>query len=329
MRKIYLALVSCVALVAFMGFGGSAFAVVDPSCDGDPYNNDFAVHDFTLDTPDSHVAGDVSGVSGSGLACGTEISGTWLAPVGAGTLNDNADILAAPGVKVNPTAGMPVDSYAGAAVINSASWAPIFGALIIPDVHSDLTVAPIGTADQVETCAYEAAQAVGGPEPGEIVACYRGTTDPTALVKGHNFSWQTLAPDGRYTLTIGRFYNDLLAHPAGIEGVKAGLTHIKEFTLCNNIGAPITPGIGGQCGTSSDPWIQKNGIMSTPINKSPLQYCPRDAGLYTVTVTNKAGETTGPVSSRVIWTRGSTGSSITWCTPYLYTAWSDKPAIPK
>ncbi len=72
MRKIYLAVASCIALVAFMGFSATALAVPDPSCDGDPYNNDAVVHDFAITMTDSNVAGEVSGLSGSGLACGAD-----------------------------------------------------------------------------------------------------------------------------------------------------------------------------------------------------------------------------------------------------------------
>ena len=76
MRKFFLALASCIALVAFIGFSATAMAIaIGPDCDGDPYNNDFAVHDFTLVTPDSDVEHTVSGAAGEGVACGTEIDG--------------------------------------------------------------------------------------------------------------------------------------------------------------------------------------------------------------------------------------------------------------
>ena len=297
MRKLYLLVASTVALVAFMGFSATAFATaVDPSCDlghdhGDadgPYNNDAAVHGFTLETT-NNISGAVSGITGSGLACGTEIGGN-LFPIGGhtgeGTLNDNVDIVAPRGVKVNPTADMEVGSYVGGAIILSATWMPVVHAAIIPTLI-DFSVAPIGTSDQPQTCAWEAARAVGGLEPGEIVACYRGTTDPDEIIQGQNFNWQTLGPDGRYTLTIGRFYNEVIPHNPGEEFVVAGLTDIRELMLCDRVGAPIGPGTGGECGSGTDPWVQKNGSCGL--------------AAYKVTVTNKAGEETEPVYAQINW----------------------------
>ncbi len=103
------------------------------------------------------------------------------------------------------------------------------------DVASTLRIAPIAE------CAAE--NPVGGDIPGTIIACYKGSN-----VLGNNYNWGTVDNDGKSWLTIGPFHSF----------VTAGLTHIKEFNLCGYVGA-----VGGSsCGTSSDPFLQKNGDAS-------------------------------------------------------------------
>ncbi len=55
MRKLTLFAASCIALVAYLGLSAQALAGThDPGCD--KYGNDRAIHEFTIDTPDSHGA---------------------------------------------------------------------------------------------------------------------------------------------------------------------------------------------------------------------------------------------------------------------------------
>ncbi len=119
MRKFYLAIASCVALVAFMGFSATAYSanIVDPDCDGTPNNNDFVVNNFGIVTANSDVAGEVSGMTGSGAACGTVLQDNFLdcgsSPYGHETLNDYALVKSPPGVEVNSTAGLQTGRNVG------------------------------------------------------------------------------------------------------------------------------------------------------------------------------------------------------------------------
>ncbi len=267
MRKLYLSVASCVALVAFMGFSVSALAAPDPSCDGTPYNNDPAVHDFTITMTDSNVSGEVSGLSGSGLACGADTQNS-------GSYYDHADIGTPPGVVINNTSGMANGRFVGTALVN-VMVADIFGG-VYEDVHSELSIAPIAE------CAAE--NPVGGDIPGTIIACYRGD-NPV----GYNYNWGTVDNDGKSWLTIGPFHSF----------VTSGLTHIKEFNLCGYVGASG----GSSCGTSSDPFLQKNGDASQgglvsirkpggiksapPIGVRYRPDCFKGTGTYSVTATKK------------------------------------------
>ncbi len=286
-RKIYLAVASCVALVAFMGFSSTAFAdhVRDPDCAAT--GNAFALTGFSVDTPDSHVASEVSGVTGTGLACGTAIHGNpanpFDPPMGEETLNDRADIQNPPGVAVNaaPSTDLPDGSYIGSAVVDAATWVFFLGGAVFLD---NSAVIMRVDDDPAADC------------PAGSLACYRGNTET-----GHSWVWVEEDASGRTTLTIGPFYNDITGSPAG-------LTQIDDFRLCAYAGA-----VGGNsCGDGSDSskWLQKNGAASVGVPPGSPR-CNQGRGVYTVTVTNKAGDTTDPVSSCVpwIWVLGSGGSA--------------------
>lgn len=282
MRKPILLLAACAALVASATAAAPALAATDPSCDGDPYANDFALHDMSLGVSGTPVAHWVAGIDGSGLACGTDI-GTGSSHPGWETLNDNADIVNPPGVEVNPTqsaanpGGIPVGSFTGNTKLNAASWA-LSVPLIAPNQQADIFV------DEMANCEAENQITAGGPVPGTIVACYKGLT--TGVIPGHAWIWTTRSATTQ-TLTIGPFYNDLTNDPAG-------LTHIKEFAMCSRAGDPGST----SCGGGGDPWVQKNGDASAG-------NCRRGGanpnGVYTVTVTNKAGQTSAGVPVCVSW----------------------------
>ncbi len=286
MRKFYLVIASCVALVAFMGFSANAFALTDPDCDGDPYDNTLLVHDFSIEMIDSYVAGEPSGLGGSGLACRTDIS---FGGGGAETIFDHADISNPDGVKVGHTSVMANTRFVGTARLNVAGYG-LFGEAHIFGVGADDLDGPpegissILSIDSIANC--DAETPVGGDVPGTIIACYKGTNP-----LGFNYSW-IIENQGRTNLTIGPF------HPLG--GV-AGMTRIHEFNLCAYVGAPGGSTFPDDCGTSSDPFLQKNGIRRDP--------CYPSAGIYGVTATTRGGEITPRVTTRVNWRRGTSTSS--------------------
>lgn len=281
MRKLSLLIATCTALVAFMGLGGQALADtnVDPDCDGNPYDNSFQVRDLNMGTPDSNVSGRVSGIVGSGLACGIAIGGNTLfhSIHGEETLNHNAIIRTPPGVEVNPGANIQNGAYVGSAQVRVASWGPSLAGSFFLDIdNAVLKKAANGEGDCAGTGA---------------ILCLRG--DGSAIVFGitvigHNYSWVTIDGSGMYTLTIGRFYNDTFPDR------KAGLSKIRDFRLCAYAGA-----VGGSaCGNSSQPWLQKNGDASAP-------NCSNGNGIYRVRVNrgdNGSNGTTPEVTKCVEWT---------------------------
>ena len=316
MRMHYLAAASCMALVVFMGFSTSALAnhVFDSDCAADP--DAFEVTNFTINTPDSNVAYQVSGVTGTGLACGSRIHGNLINPLdpaeGEMTLNDRAVIQNAPGVEVNqaPSADLPRGSYVGEARVDALTWIFFFGgATRVVNVEFTLRV------DDRDDPITPPGGTWGTPDcPADSIACYRHKSDIT-----HGWVWVVEDADGSTTMTLGRFYNDITGEPAGI-------TEINAFFLCGYAGNTTENG----CGDGSDPskWLQKNGGLSDqhltgadsdqgsrltesiliprksipstpPVLVGP---CSEGTGTYTVTVTNRAGETTDPVSTCVEWT---------------------------
>ncbi len=282
MRKLYLAIAS-ITLVAFMGFSASAFAndVFDSDCAADP--DAFEVTNFTIDTPDTNWEHRVSGIVGSGLGCGSRIHNDFAQGnyPGVETLNDLAIIQNPPGVTNNvaPSADLPKGTYVGEARVDALTWIWFFGdAQTVED--SELTLRVEDRDDPITTPPGPTGT-FGMPDcPASAIACYRGKSST-----GHGWTWVEENADGTTTLTIGRFYNDISGEPAG-------LTEIDNFSLCGYGGD-----VGGiSCGDGSDPskWLQKNGDSSG-------RGSAEGNGDFTVTMTNRAGQTTAPVTAHVNW----------------------------
>lgn len=309
-RNIYLAVASCVALVAFMGFSASALAdhVFDSDCAPD---HEFAVTDFNINTTDSNISYKVSGISGTGLTCGSRIH-DWDAKggyLGVETLNDIAVIQNAPGVLVHaaPSADLPKGTFLGEAQVDALTW---IGGTAVPVSDSELT---LRVEDRDDPITPPDGVLWGSPDcPADALACYRGKSDT-----GHGWTWVEEDADGSTTLTIGRFYNHATGEPAG-------LTEIDIFSLCGYAGTTK----GTECGDGSDPskWVQKNGApsdshligrgddkdnrLTDSIGIALLPPCFKGTGTYTVTVTNRGDpladppippQTTDPVSACVEW----------------------------
>ena len=308
MRKLFLALTSCIALVAFMGFSATALAnhvegeLHDPFCAGtyEPggfgggptgWDYGFSVVDFQIDSPDSYVEDEASRIVGSGHVCGSVIGDGG---VGAETLANHADISVPNGVEISDSALVEEGSYAGTAKVNilmQAGEGQI--ASFVDDVDSVVRAAP-----KLE-CQYEIDNQLvadapdGRPHPeGSMVQCLRGSNP-----LGYNYTWTTLDDTGQMAFTIGPMHNDEL-------GIDPGLTYLN-LTLCDFYGGPRS--FDRTCGTevNGDQWVQKNG-------RSPDRYaetgCPadRDNGVYSITVTNEGSETTYPADTTPVpWTIAS------------------------
>lgn len=263
---------SCTALVAFFGFSASAFALHDPACN--QWGNQFGVYDFQIDTPDSHRERAVSGVTGSGYACGSEIGWFYY---GAETLYNHADVSVPPGVEIADSDLVPNGSYAAGASVNVLYHGPAGVSYFRDAVSSEVRT------DYKAMCEWERDHEIVGPTPrGQIVSCLKGVNE-----LGHSWSWATrvISPsqtDRNLSLTIGPMH--------GVVGVEPGLTYI-DLDLCAYYGTVE----GTECGSGGRQWQQKNGHASYP-------NCTNGNGVYTMTATNNAGETTDPAEACVEWT---------------------------
>lgn len=279
MRKAILFATSCIALVAFLGLSGQAFAVTevhDAACD--PYANAFGLQEFNVSTPDSSTEHQVSGVSGSGLACGTSITNLTTDDYvanGSGTQFVRADIKNPPGVYTTPTAGIPEGTYAGASNINLVSWGGSPGSPLI--VTNVAATTKVDTNDATDDC------------PPEAIACYKG--ERTTFPQGHASIWVTEDPiTGSNTLTIGEFYATIYPYY-----IPTGLTKINSFTLCKW----VTPGNGSSCGAGAagDVYGQTTGAASAPDCNGGAG----PVGIYSVTATNRDGAKTADNNVCVVW----------------------------
>lgn len=292
MRKASFFATSCIAVVAFLGLSSQAMALTDPDCDGTPYDNTPAIHEFTLATPDSPFHFEVSGLTGGALVCGSDIKSLGR---GSETLYDHADLAAPPGVVYNDTSGIATGSYTGSATVSVLYH--LFG---FPNydsgVNSTLRVDPI------TNCANE--PVVGGHIAGTIVACTKGEN-----ILGHNWNWTTLDNFGKYWITIGPQH--------GIGNItNPGLTRVS-LSLCGYAGSPS----GSSCGSNSEPFLQKNGEGEWS------GACEGGNGIYTATATRKDGVVTPAVTTCVPWTPHYVGED---CNPHQpYGSPKGSPGPPK
>ena len=237
MRKLYLVVASCVALVAFTGFSASALAepIHDPGCD--EWGNKVGLFDFEIDSPQNHEAGKVSNLTASAYACGSDIDTFGR---GAETLYNHFDIIVPKGVKVADSDSVPVGSYVGSATVNILYH--VFG----PQFDEDVPIV-MRTYDKAK-CEQERREEIDGETPeGTIVGCVQGRN---AL--GGNWNWTVRNDDtGRLSYTIGPMHDIL-----GL-GIDPGLTHI-DVNWCARFG----PTDEAACGSGRDQWIQKNGKPS-------------------------------------------------------------------
>ncbi len=279
----------------------------DPSCNGDPYENDFLIHNFAVDTPDTHVARRTSRVTANALVCGTALEASGQ---GTDTLLDHLDIMEPAGAwqtYTGPGSRIRRNSYAGKLTgrlaTHDASGTPTFeetsATLRVDRLRPRSLGGPLPS--NADNCNREAEQVQVGPDytRGVIIACFVARSDPGSPVQWRSWVWGALSKKRdcnrrcpvRFYLTLGPIHID--SDP----GRPAGLTKIDEFTICGNAGRVW----GNQCGTNPRKRLHRNGRVSAPD-------CLNGNGIYEVTATNKNGDVTpssgdNPVSSCVEWTR--------------------------
>lgn len=282
MRKLYLSVVSCVALVAFMGLSATAYGLSDPRCTAD--GNPTEILDFQITSPESQKAYDNSNIVGSAYACGSNIG--WFS--GAGTLYNHADVGVPDSVQIADSDLVPNGSRSASAFVNVLYHDPFGGAHFDAGVPSD-----VSTADKAE-CQNELDNEIVGSTPGnepgsEIVTCLYGTNPA-----GENWSWAVRDADGKLWLTIGPMH--------GPFGIEPGLTYVN-LDLCAYYGA-----VGSlECGTDNnepvgeigpDQWQQKNGCTGVKSDGTLSQTT------YTVTATKENGTETPVAETSVSWSPG-------------------------
>ncbi len=291
MRKLFLALVSCIALVAFMGFSATASAiVVEDDCDlalgGDgPYNNDFAVYDFEIIFPDSMVEYEVSGLIGKGVLCGSAVN-TFAEnlrncgnpgetpPIGVESFLNEVEVTVPPGVIMNAEGfGVP-GAYLGNANANAISCSL---RNVLPN-QAVKTIAKVNETYPADDC----------PDNPSVITCMLGDSDLGFAYMWHTVTGQDSQGRDLYTLTIGPFHS-LLGD--------AGLTKLNSFTFCAYAGE-----VGGtDCGTvdsNPDGWLQINGDAAAPD-------CNGGAGpegIYTARAKRNLGDWTASVDWCAAWT---------------------------
>lgn len=293
MRKLGFSLFSCIALVVFMGLSGTApAALINPSCDLDnpavgdgvpgPYNNDPVIHDFTIDTLDSSLEYAVSGVEGSGLACGSEIYTGYFDGTcpGQGTLYDRVVIAEPPGVEHNPVPGPGLEAgdFVGWAHFDLLGWfRPPIGLSCFAQRGED-QYAGLYITDP-------AAPGVGCPDNAR--ACYEWITGSVG-VSAIGWIWIEEVGGGATTLSIGSARN-FVGSPLPVVGVTGFDLH-----LCAYAGDAYS----SACGDSSQPFLQKNG---RGVPEDLPRKCWLGRGIYTVTATMRNGYTTPAVTTCVPW----------------------------
>ncbi len=276
-------------------------AEVDQDCDGDPYGNDFLIHDFSVSTndppPSPYRIGGANmhaPLNVGALVCGTALGSN---DTGASSLTDHVDMLQPPGSRINgsyPIGYVPNGSYAGTLdgrlATHDASGNPV-----IEETTASLEVEPVvlrvlgDTYPVQDNCNREAEDLnrnSGNTAPGSglILTCAKAQSAPGSPVAWSSYVWSMVSNEnGRTYVTMGPIHID------GQPDRDAGLTEIDEFKICGYAGD-----VGGsECGPRTNRGLHKNG------DASPAG-CINGRGLFEVTATNKAAEITPDPAGDVV-----------------------------
>jgi Zn-dependent metalloprotease len=244
--------------------------VSDLNCLNSPYNNNFEVDSFYVDTPEHYIPGQASPLMAEGVACGTVVKkeGPENSCTGGATLNTTVTVTLPPGDKVNPSTNLA-----------SGSWVGWGKGSVIACAGTKSQVIPYGEGALRSLKTWTVSQC-----PTGAIACYEGKATYEGKT-GTSYAWVT-EEGGKLTMTM-----------SPVKLVVEGVTVPVGFgqfgvRLCARAGEPGTK----ECGGSSQPWVHQNGEYSE-------RGCSTGKGLFTVQVTNSGGSTTLPASSCVAWER--------------------------
>ncbi len=262
--------------------------VTTDECDGDPYENDFLVHDFTVETPDSQTAWIASRLSASALVCGTTLEASGQ---GTGTLTDHIDIMEPAGAwptYTGPYSGVPVASYAGKLrarmETHTDSGDPTYEVAVANLTVEPLSIRSLGSNSPIEdNCNREAEEVQIEPDytSGLIITCFIARSIPGSPIQWHSWIWGAISRErGCQGICPVRFY--LTLGPIHSESSRpTGLTKVEELTICGYAGDVL----GDDCGTNPLRRLHRNGDASFP-------NCENGNGTYKITATRRSGATT-------------------------------------
>ena len=244
--------------------------VTDLNCLNSPYNNNFEIDGFYVDTPGHYIPGQASSLVAEGVACGTAVKkeGSGTSCTGGATLNTTITVNLPPGDKVNPTANMA-----------EGSWVGTGKGSVIACAGTKSQVIPYGEGGLKSLKTWGS-----GKCPVAAIACYKGEATYEGKT-GVSYAWVT-EEGGKDTMTMSPISVVYEEHVIPVGFGQFGVS------LCARAGAPGTK----ECGGSSQPWIHQNGEYSE-------RGCSTGKGRFTATVTNQAGGKTLPAPSCVSWER--------------------------
>ncbi len=249
--------------------------ISDLNCLQSPYNNNFEIDGFYVDTPGHYIPGQASPFVSEGVACGTSIEkkGEPETCTGKASLNTKVTVTLPPGDKVNSTANLANGSWVGKAkgsVIACAGEK----SKIIPYGEGALKSLKTWTVSQCPTGA---------------IACYEGSAKYEGR-SGSSYAWVTES-GGKLTLTSSPIKVEVEPPEKAPFTVPVGFGQFG-VELCARAGEPGTKA----CGGPSAPWVHQNG-------ESSERGCPTEKGVFTAKVTNSGGSTTLPARGCIGWDR--------------------------
>ena len=156
--------------------------ISDLNCLQSPYNNNFEIDGFYVDTPGHYIPGQAAPFVSEGVACGTSIEkkGEPETCTGKASLNTKVTVTLPPGDKVNPTANLANGSWVGKAKGSAIACAGE-KSKIVPYGEGALRSLKTWTTSQC---------------PASAIACYEGSAKYEGR-SGSSYAWVTESAENR------------------------------------------------------------------------------------------------------------------------------------
>jgi Zn-dependent metalloprotease len=260
--------------------------LVDPNCSGTPYDNEFQIDGFAVNTPGHYKPEEVSPITASGVACGAmvEKAGEPKECNDKKTLNTGFELTLPPGDELNETKAMEEGAYIGTIAGRTIACAGEDSKIL----YGATAVTAIKNTEGTEC-------------PKTAIACYevRGayeSSEDNAHGEGHGYAWVTKNAEKRLVLTTGEVKDTVEGE---IDKIREKLENVPvgfgQFgvEICARAGKAGTDA----CGTgSSAPWVHKNGEEGQPCGQGS-----GEQGHYAMVVENRAEEKTPAAERCVYW----------------------------